>query len=188
MNKLNIFLIILFLLTSCSTKELEQIQDSNAPVIIKLGKKYKKIFRVKIPIDIKIINNSLSEKAFNSIDYKYTPYREGIGEELFKRTHNSITEKISNNQRKTVYPFITKEYVLYARYRLDSSKTTQQQFKPYIEKMLKEGKDTLHIGTVSAFKKNHKTLFERLTKNDSISIQFLDGDALGKRVTVPVEW
>ncbi len=71
---------------------------------------------------------------------------------------------------------------------LDSTKSIQQQFKPYIEKILKENKDTLHIGTVAEFKKKHKELFEKLTKNDSISIQFLDGKKLGERITVPVEW
>lgn len=54
--------------------------------------------------------------------------------------------------------------------------------------MLAEKKDTLLIGTVTEFKIKHKELFERLTKNDSISIQFLDGKKLRKRVTVPVEW
>lgn len=54
--------------------------------------------------------------------------------------------------------------------------------------MLAENKDTLHIGTVREFKKRHENLFKYLTKNDSISIRFLEGKSLGKRLTIPVKW
>ncbi len=54
--------------------------------------------------------------------------------------------------------------------------------------MLAENKDTLHIGTVKEFKQKHTALFHKLTKGDSISIQFLDNNKLEERITVPVEW
>ena len=90
--------------------------------------------------------------------------------------------------KKVIKSSDTISFVSFTSHFINNEDSIQQQFKPYIEQMLKENKDTLHVGTVSEFKQNHKELFEKLTKNDSISIQFLDGKKLGERITVPVEW
>lgn len=164
-----------------------RLKETNLPIIVRLNKKYNFISRINFPNTIQLENKSTHPKSFLRIDYKYFPYTKGIGEDVYE-SENKILVKIRNNQKKTVSPLKTKELIVYSWYRLDSTTLTQQQFKPYIEKMLAEGKDTLHIGTVSEFKSKHKELFDKLTQNDSISIQFLEGKKLGERITVPVEW
>ncbi|MFL0083373.1 hypothetical protein V2665_10375 [Tenacibaculum maritimum] len=54
--------------------------------------------------------------------------------------------------------------------------------------MLTTNKDTLHIGTVTEFRQKHPKLFQQLTKDDRISIQFLEGKKLGKPISIPVTW
>ncbi|WP_062060452.1 hypothetical protein [Aquimarina longa] len=189
MNKLVVLVIVLIFTTiGCRNKKeiLYYFEQSN-PVIIKLGRKHNKIFRVNIPVGLTVSNKSISKKSFITIDYKYSPYKKGIGEDIYKYSDGKSI-KIKNNEEKIISSYSSNKYIIYSRYRLDSTKVTQDQFKPYIEKMLSENKDTLHIGTVTEFKQKHKVLFEKLTKNDSISIQFLDGKKLGERITVPVEW
>ncbi|WP_417237124.1 hypothetical protein [Bizionia paragorgiae] len=110
-----------------------------------------------------------------------------LGIELYK-TNNQKLKRVSNNQRKTIPPKGSLEYVYYTRHFLDSSKLIQQQFKPYINRMLLENKDTLHIGTLNQFKKHHKELFEELTKNDSISIRISDDKKSVNRKIFPVEY
>jgi len=185
MNRnINLLYIIVLLLGCQSTNHVIKLNNTGLPVIIRYNKKYNFITRVNLPIAIEIKNNTPKIKSFIKIDYMYSPYSEGIGENIY----NKNLVKIKNNKKKEINSFEIKDYIIYSWYRLDTIKSTQQQFKPYIEKMLSQNKDTLHIGTVSEFKKKHKELFEKLTKNDSISIQFLDGKKLGERITVPVKW
>ncbi len=188
MNKFyqkTLFLLLLILVSACKSSDqkvsISKIYNQQS-VILKINNNLKKITGIKLPLNIKMSNNNNFDKDFLSIDYYYDD-QNGAGIELF---YND--KRISNNSRKTVSPSNEIEFSIYTRHLTDSTKLIQQQFKPYIEKMLKENKDTLHVGTVSDFKKNHKEFFEKLTKNDSISIQFLDGKKLGERITVPVEW
>ncbi|OEK08616.1 hypothetical protein A8C32_03975 [Flavivirga aquatica] len=187
MNKTLIYALI-FILSACANKKesLSSFEQKN-PVVIKLGKKYKKIFRINIPIGLSVKNKSILNKSFITIDYKYTPYSKGIGEDIYISKGKELIE-VKNNLKKNITPYTSNEYIIYSRYRLDSLESTQKQFKSYIKRMLAENKDTLHIGTVKEFKIKHKVLFEKLTKNDSISIQFLDDGKLGERITVPVKW
>ncbi|WP_233268673.1 hypothetical protein [Cellulophaga sp. L1A9] len=147
------------------------------------------IIRIQFPNKITISNNSFSSENFITLDYKYNnvPIGRDLHIGLFSQEGN-ILIKTTNNSRKTIPGNKSLEYVYYTRHFVDSTEAIQQQFKPYVQEMLEENKDTLHIGTVSDFKKNHKELFERLTKNDSISVQFLDGNKFGERISVPVEW
>ncbi|OEK08612.1 hypothetical protein A8C32_03955 [Flavivirga aquatica] len=183
---LSVFLLILVI--SCkSDKTTITTYNSDEHVIIRINKKFKKIFRVNIPIKIKVKNNSIEKKSFIKIDYEYNPYSKGIGEDVY-RLQGEESIKIKNNEKKTIAPYNCIDYLIYSWFRLDTLEVTQKEFKLYIEKMLVEKKDTLHIGTVKEFKIKHKELFEKLTNNDSISIQFLDDDKLGERITVPVKW
>jgi hypothetical protein len=190
MNKkshhIHIILLLFIIISSCKNiKEIINLKkvDTDKPVIIKMNKDLEKVTGLKLPFILTIDNLSSSKKEFIKINYNYSFKEKGVGLELYEND-----KKISNNKKKRVQPKSSLNYLIYTRHFTDSIKSTQHQFKPYIEKMLKENKDTLHIGTVAKFKKNHKNLFEKLTKNDSISIQLLDGKQLGERITVPVEW
>jgi len=184
-------IILLFFIVCCTNNKntIDIIQSSNNnQVIIRISKKHQKIFRVKLPVKLELKNNSIKNREFLSIRYGYGSIKnKGVIEFIFKKVNNKLIE-LKNNQKKLIKSYSSKNLIIYSSHKLDSTKSTQQQFKPYIEKMLSQNKDTLHIGTVSEFKKKHKELFEKLTKNDSISIQFLDGKKLGERITVPVKW
>lgn len=167
-----------------SNKQLIETFEQSEPVIIELDKEYKKIFKLKVPIGLTIRNNSVVNLSFVTINYNYTPMGKGIGIDLYDyRT----LKKIKNNKKKEVSPFSKNNYLLYTRYYIDTTSIIQKNFDIYVNKMLKEEKDTLHIGTVKTFKRNHKLLFDSLTKNDNISVRLLDGSELGKKVTIPVE-
>ena len=97
-------------------------------------------------------------------------------------------DHVEKQKFSKVKPLEKNQYLIKSKHFVDSTKAIQKQLKLYKEKMLTEGKDTLHIGTVKEFKQKHMELFKKLTTGDSISIQFLDGKKLGERVTVPVEW
>lgn len=191
LKKIVILTILLFIFHSCKCNKgnIDVINTKiNHPVILRLSKTYLKIFRVKIPTKIILKNNLTRKKEFVNFKYNYgSTKNKGIIEFVFKETENKLIE-IDNDSKKTIHPYDEKEFIIYSSHKVDSTKLTQQQFKPYIEKMLAENKDTLHIGTVAEFAKKHKALFETLTKNDSISVQFLDGDKFGERITVPVKW
>lgn len=187
MNKY--IIILIFTLYACKTiKPIVLTYEQNYPVIIRLSSKYKKVSRINLPIGIILENKSNNKQSFVSIDYLYTPYQEGIGEDIYSIKSDDNLLKVNNNKKKYLSSSAKKKYLVYSWYRIDSSKAIQKKFKTYIDKMLNNNKDTLHIGTVSEFKQKHKELFEKLTKNDSISIQFLEEKKLGERITVPVEW
>lgn len=186
---------VLFLLFSCNSLKKEKLSikvlKANYKVVIKFSKdNAADIISVKIPTKISIKNLNNSEVNFNTVEYKYQDSLSNWANRNLSLyvVENFFLKKISNFKKKKISNYEENEYMIYSRHFLDSSKATQKQFRPYIKRMLTENKDTLHIGTVKEFKKNHKELFEKLTKNDSISIQFLDGNNLGERVTVPVEW
>ena len=126
-----------------------------------------------------------SKKGFRNYTYKYGSDLKGNPIQLYLITENAYVKQsfseIKHIDRKNQYLIKTKHFV-------DTTKFNKILLKPYLGKMLAEGKDTLHIGTVAEFKKRHKALFEKLTKGDSLSIQFLDGKKLGERITVPVAW
>ncbi len=185
----------LLLILNCESQDnnilVGQLDNNKHSVQIRLSKnKHKRVIAIKFPKEINIENLGNSNISFKTLDYIY---KDSLSKwanrnvSLFKN-YNGKLKKVSNFKKKNITSKQSDNYTLYTFHFLDSSKTTQQQFKPYIEKILTEGKDTLYIGTVNDFKKNHKKLFERLTKGDCISIQFLDGKKLGETVTVPVEW
>ncbi len=168
---------------------INQVATTNL-VIARLTSIDSTIYGFKFPSKLIIKNNSSSKKHFVLIDYNY---RDSLSNwanrniELYK-IYGEALRRISNNERKIIPSKESLEFIFYTRHFIDSSKSIQQQFKPYVAKMLAENKDTLHVGTVTEFKKKHAALFEKLTKGDSISIQFLDNGKFGERVTVPVEW
>ncbi|MBO0592754.1 hypothetical protein I2486_15225 [Cellulophaga sp. E16_2] len=196
MNKFfkNINIVILvFLFFNCTgAKQAIKINQANSDydVVIQFAKGgMDDVINIKFPNQIIIKNNSFSKRYFNLIKYTYKniPNNRDYGIGLFQQDENSL-KKIKNNSKKNISPYGQLQYIYYTRHFVDSSKNIQDQFNIYIQKKTSKNKDTLHIGTVSDFKKNHKELFERLIKNDSISVQFLDGNKFGERISVPVEW
>ena len=178
-----------FVLTNCKTGNINvNFYDTEYSVILRKSEREKKITYIRLPKKLRLENGFLTNRMFKRIVYSYKINKDKcLGLVLYQKKNDSLS-RISNNKKKAISAKESLEYIYYTRHFIDSTKSIQQQFKPYIEKMLAENKDTLHIGTVDEFKQQHKELFEKLTKNDSISIQFLDGKKLGERITVPVAW
>ncbi|WP_234859056.1 hypothetical protein [Aquimarina aquimarini] len=190
--KILTLIVLCFIFLKCKNiKEAISIKqiEIKKPIITRLTLEDTTILNIKFPNKLIIKNNSFTNKAFVKIEYEYNniPYDRDYGISLFKKSNKSL-KSISTTGKKIIPSKKSLEYIYYTRHFVDSARSIQEQFKPYIEKMLSENKDTLHIGTVKEFKAKHAELFNKLTKNDSISIQFLDGKELGERITVPVKW
>ncbi|CAA0252734.1 conserved hypothetical protein [Tenacibaculum maritimum] len=185
-------ILLLFLFITCKTVKRTIIitqKETILPVYALLSNDTQKIIRLCFPIKVNLKNTSSSEQSFIKVNYEYNsiPRELAYGVSLFKKKKASLI-RISNNQKKGIPSYSSKEYILYTRHFVDSISSIQQQFKPYINQMLTTNKDTLHIGTVTEFQQKHPKLFQQLTKNDRISIQFLEGKKLGKPISIPVTW
>ncbi|CAA0238417.1 hypothetical protein ACE1MK_07440 [Tenacibaculum maritimum] len=185
-------ILLLFLFTTCKTVKRTIIitqKETILPVYALLSNDTQRIIRLCFPIKVNLKNTSSSEQSFIKVNYEYNsiPRELAYGVSLFKKKKASLI-RISNNQKKGIPSYSSKEYILYTRHFVDSISSIQQQFKPYINQMLTTNKDTLHIGTVTEFQQKHPKLFQQLTKDDRISIQFLEGKKLGKPISIPVTW
>lgn len=196
--KLSLLSVIAIIFISCNSNSHKYLEinqnNTELPIILRLAKDDKShLIRIQFSRKIQLINKSLFNKSFVRINYHYNktvPMGRDLGIGLFEHDCDNLIS-ISTRGEKNILSKSSANYILYTRHFVDSTKSIQQQFKPYIEKMLKLGKDTLHIGTVAEFKQTHKELFESLTKNDSISIRLLDSSTksgLGERIAVPVKW
>ncbi|MCF6351119.1 MAG: hypothetical protein L3J23_08860 [Flavobacteriaceae bacterium] len=138
---------------------------------------------MKIPLKLKIYNNSPNQYSFATIRYEYHSTLGGIYEIIYKEVNQNL-KKIKNNKRKYIDSNEYEEYIIYTSHRLDSSSTFQKKLKPYIRVIQNKNIDTLSIGTVDDFKINNENLLKLLTKNDSIFINTWNG----KNITIPVKW
>ncbi len=191
----NFFIYILFFFTiSCDNNNQDIIiKQSNIQqnIIIQSSVKNKTdIVSIRFPKKLTLKNSSNSNFNFKTIDYKYSDSLSNWANRNIRlyRFENDSLIKTSNFKSKKIEAKQNSDYIFYTMHIINSDENIQRQFDSYVEKMLLENKDTLHIGTVKEFKKEHKELFEQLTKGDSISIQFLDGKALGEKITIPVKW
>ncbi|CAL2104599.1 hypothetical protein [Tenacibaculum sp. 190130A14a] len=189
-----ILYLITFIFFGCKSVD-EKInfshQKINSNIIIRSASDNKNsIIRIQFPSKLTLTNNSkICDIDFLVLEYKYANIASTKNYNIAYYTENKgKLTRVKNNKKKTISPNTSIDYIVHTRHYVDSSRATQKHFEPYVDRMLKENKDTLHIGTVTEFKQKHKDLFEMLTKNDSISIQLLDNGKFGKRITVPIEW
>ncbi|WP_417784753.1 hypothetical protein [Tenacibaculum sp.] len=187
------FILSLFFFVQChSVKDSVDILQKKATekTIIRTASNNKnRIITIQFPNKITLQNNSFLDKEILTVDYKYNniPPNRNLNLGLYVKEKGKL-KRVRNNKKKIINSKGSLNFIFYSRHFVDSTKSIQQQFKPYVAKMLAENKDTLHIGTVTEFKKKYAALFEKLTKGDSISIQFLDNGKLGEYVTVPAKW
>ena len=178
-------LLLIFTISSC-VKDLNINRiDSKHPVIVKMNIEDQVITGIKFPFELSVSNRNLSNKGFGDIIYKYGFKNRGAGIEIY---HGN--ERIPIEGIKYVPAGKDENYFIYSRHFTDFSETTQNQLKPYVQKMLELNQDTLHVGTVAEFKEHHPELFKMLTENDTISIRHLKGrnSGLGERVAIPANW
>ncbi|QKX06463.1 hypothetical protein HN014_16595 [Aquimarina sp. TRL1] len=192
---MNNFLLLLFLfLTQCKSvnQKIDITQkEVNQEIIIRTASDDKmSIITIQFPNSIVLSNNSSIDRDFLTIDYKYNniPYNRDLNLGLYVMNENGKLKRVRNNKKKTILSKEKRSFIYYSRHFVDSSKSTQQYFRSYITKMHEENKDTLHIGTVSEFKKKYEELFKQLTQGDSISIRYLEGNKISGRTIIPIKW
>lgn len=194
MNKFKIILVIsIFFFSSCkNTNEaivIEQLK-TNYPVVLRMSSKFKKIIGIKLPLKLKIKNNSLRRRSFIAIDYEYKSTNRNLGIELYREERKKL-KRISNNKLKHIYPYEEEVFVFKSRHVIDSSKVFQKHLIQYVNKMLALKQDTLVVGDLDHFKRNNKDVFNQIVRDDLISIKFWNpkaGDKLNGIISVPVEW
>ena len=180
-----IFFVLIFLFGCNSKKNLIELTQLNSsyPIILYMNKEYKEIVRIKLPLKIRLQNNSYSTKEYASIKYKYHPYKKGIGNPIYVENRNKL-KRVKQSKKKEIGAYKSKEYILYSRHRVDTSNSIQSQFSSYIKEMISLNQDTLTIGTIQQFKKSHRELLNILTEKDSVSINIWKD----KDVTIPISW
>ena len=187
MNKyLILYIIIYFLFLSCKINEnsikIDQLK-TNDQIVILLNSKYKKIAIIELPIKIRLKNKSAFKKAFSSINYKYHPYEKGIGTALYVEQDDELI-RIKQSKKKEIHSNEIKEYIIYSRHRVDTSKAIQNSFKSYISEMISKNLDTLSIGTLGEFKNKNAKILDRLVNKDSISLDMWQS----KNIVIPVKF
>ncbi|OEK08609.1 hypothetical protein A8C32_03935 [Flavivirga aquatica] len=190
MKQILVLIIITFCLVNCSsTKESIKVEvhESNQDIILFYSKKMNAIWAISLPFNVEIINTFSEDNAFLNYKYMYGSELKGKAMKMYLIEEERLLKQ-SISKIKYIEAKSSKEYLVRSKHFVDTTKYNRLFFKPYIEKILSLKQDTLHIGTVSKFKQKHKELFEKLTKNDSISIQFFDEDKFGEKITVPAKW
>ncbi len=188
MNKLLLAIgscLVFTLIISCNNSIVLTQADTNKSIIVRKNKELGTISIIQFPLRLIIENQSLLKKKFSSIDYDYGFNDKGSNIILIDKN-----KALYNYQLKVVSAREKKEYLVYTVHFTDSSRFIQNQLRPYAEKLSELNQDTLHIGTVAEFKKNHAELFKMLTENDTISIRYLknENSGLGERIAIPANW
>ncbi len=188
MNKVFLYTtscILTILFCACNNKIIIQRKDSKLPVIVRMNNKYKSVNGILFPFNLSIVNSNLVIKKFIEIEYEYGFRKNCYGLELYENN-----KKISNNKLKIIKGRDVLEYQIYTRHAFDTTKLIHTQLQPYLEKMIELNQDTLHIGTVTEFKKSYPEIFKMLTENDTISIDFYErkNKYFSNKQAIPANW
>ncbi len=182
------------LLYSCSpgkTITAEQI-DSKYPIILVKAKNVEnKISTVRIPLAFEISKYTLKEirlgtpsYLYNSLYYKKDSRRLiGSGnyhleKGILKENHPVMPEI---KLRKNVFIFYTSHQPYYTE-----GDELYTFFQPYLNRMERERKDTLHISTINELKNGHRDIIENFLKGDTILIKIFQTRDINA-YTYPVE-
>lgn len=189
----NIF--ILFICFCACSRDVDLVNyeqiNSEYPVILYRSIKTKKISIVRFPLVFNISLNHEKKVDLRNPNYycnsKYLKHDFWEAGSLlyFKKTDSLLLLKSNADLR-----FLTtnpREYVIYTRhYDVDTSNIVQNMFSSFIDRMEKEGKDTLHIESISQLKQTNTDLVYGLLKGDSIKFIYYYNNFFHSKY-VPVE-
>lgn len=176
-------LLVNILQIACSqTKEpisIEQV-SSNYSTILYANLQEEKIEGARFYLTFNITNNTNEEVNLSFPEYIYNGK---LSRDPFKRWR-TVTPIYFNKNNKLEIVFGNKEiegldklenkpkqYVFVAGNVLSEDSSVQALFKPYLDQMKAENKDTLHIGTISELKAENSPILQAL-EGDSIIISF----------------
>lgn len=176
-------IVITLFVSSCKTNKQSidlSFFETEKPVILRYNTQYNKIVRIQIPLGLKITNKSLKKRTINSIEYRYSDYRKGIGSLLYK------FEGFERHGRKRIALNAKSErmFVMYSAHRVDTIDTIQKHLNGYLDLLSQKQKDKITIEGLKEFKHKNEDFFNLLTKGDSILVKILKG--YGKTETINV--
>ncbi|MCF6350606.1 MAG: hypothetical protein L3J23_06185 [Flavobacteriaceae bacterium] len=167
-------IIILFLVACQSTEKIKVEQvDTNLPVILRLRNDTNTIWVISFPIKVKITNTSFKERIFGSYKYEYSKDNlKGTSSTLYLKKDDKLIKK-GISKYKYIKRYNSKEYIVYSRNFVDTTKFSRLYFKKYTDKMHSLNQDTLVVGSLKEFKKKHYKLVKYLLEKDTIKINFI---------------
>ena len=184
MNKVFIGILVSIFCCSCNSQnlqgdiEVKQI-ESNYPIIIGGNTSENMIYQISFPLVYNIKKDISTDIQLYTADYneggKYN-YEKGSWSRralihvLNEQNQLEITKH--NDERELLSKYVMREYVFYTSHTPDTSQHVRAIFKPYLEKMKRLGKDTLHIESIQQLKKMNPDLLEGFLAGDSICIKY----------------
>lgn len=182
---------LVLILYGCASSDGIKVNQisSKYPIILIKGIGTDKISAVRIPLAFQISKSSFQNIEFthggywHNSDLQKENYWEA-GAALYYIDNDSL--KRSKKAQKITFHKIT--YVLYTSHRLNHIKSDSLQcfFQPYIDRMTKEGKDTLHIGSIEEFDNTNPNIIADFLLGDSIGFLLYNGEK-SSRYTYPVK-
>ncbi len=169
------------LLLSCSKESISVKQTkSNFPVILMMDSSTNKVDFVLFDLCYEIKKNRLSKMWVGFTDYAYPVKEYGYKEanSLGYIYRNDTLEYLNRNyyDRRYLRCFTSDQYVVKIGKPVDTALEIQNMFQPYIDKMLQQGKDTLHIESIQQLKKSNPELINNLLTGDLMRIGFVKND------------
>ncbi|WP_289064277.1 hypothetical protein [uncultured Zobellia sp.] len=175
--KKTIVLIVISILTVCCDTSKEPITITFAPstedVYLHYNESWNTISAVSIPFNFDIENNRFHKEQLVRFSYNYGNAMEGQPVRLFLRKDKSF-EKLKNSEDIYIDRYKTNPYRVRTKHYVDTTKSKQAFFEPYMKDIQRLNQDSLNIGTVSELEAKHKELLDNLLQNDSLSFLFLD--------------
>ena len=141
MNKFLILfsLLSLFIFTHCKSIDnnitITQKEVSQEIILRRVKTHKNRIVRIQFPKEIIISNNSLYTFDILSLHYMYNniPYNRNLDLGLYI-TENDTLKRIMNNKSRLVFPKKELRSIIYSRHFVDSTKSIQEEFRPYTQK------------------------------------------------------
>lgn len=177
-NIIIICVCLLFLGCSKIPISVKQI-DSNFPVIVMMDSSINKIDMIQFRLCYEIKKKQLKKIWLGPSDYFY-PNEDGFttASTLFYSYHNDTLEYVNdiNNKKRFLSFFKTYQYVIDVVKPVDTIQEVQNNFQYYIDKMVQQRKDTLHIESIQQLKKSNFQFINDLLAKDRIIIQFVENE------------
>ena len=187
----NILIFALFCCSNMNNEDPVQITQLNSDyhIIIKGDTINNRIVYVQffLKYEIKKINEIFMRVSLPH--YYYNCKNKWVSNELlYSRENNDTLIYINKSKKRILETNESIECVVKTVHYADTTKATQVLFVPYIDKMKREGKDTLHIETVQQLKQTKPELINKLLKGDSIVFNFaLEKGIYWEKLAIEVE-
>lgn len=175
--------ILIVFLCGCASGNKVNINQisSEYPIVLKKGRGSDKVSAVKIPLAFEISKESLKKVQLANEGYWYNNkyFRRdswGAGITTFHVENNTLKANIYLQDIK----FRKKVFVAYTSHRPQYAEGDELSdfFEPYLKKMRRENKDSLHIESVDILKAKSPRIIENFLCGDSILFRVYCGHEL----------